>query len=164
MLFGQSVFQSVLTRLNEEEEEAVEAKADTLAFRVSGLNTSFVAETPVGSPASAAGAYFDVQADSTPAEPEAPEVASEPEPAPEPPEEPVIPEHLLRLSDAEIAEDLAIGPDDTAETLAEKRRRFAKDNHPDRIAAAFRDNATLRMKTANLLVDRALKDLYWRSS
>lgn len=163
MLFGQSVFQSVLTRLNEEEEEAVEAKADPQAFRVSGLNTSFVAETPAGSPASAAGAYFDIQADSAPL-PEAPDATHEPEPAPEPPEEAVIPAHLLRLTEAEIAEDLAVGPEDTAETLAEKRRRFAKDNHPDTVAAAFRDKATLRMMTANLLVDRAIKDLYWRSS
>lgn len=161
MLFGQSVFQSVLTRLNEEE-DAAEAEADPQAFRVSGLNTSFVAETSAGSPASAADAYFDVQADSAPSKPEAAEVVSAQ--APEPPEEAVIPAHLLRLSEAEIAEDLGIAPEDTAETLAEKRRRFAKDNHPDTIAVAFRDNATLRMMTANLLVDRAIKDLYWRSS
>lgn len=162
MLFGQSVFQSVLTRLNEE--DAAKAEADPQAFRVSGLNTSFVVETATGSPASAAGAYFDVQADSAPLEPAATEVADAPAPEPEPPEEPVIPAHLLRLTEAEIAEDLAIGPEDSAETLAEKRRRFAKDNHPDTIAAAYRDNATLRMMTANLLIDRAIKDLYWRSS
>ena len=164
MLFGQSVFQSVLSRLNEEE-NALEAEADTQAFRVSGLNTSFVAETAAGHPGNAADAYLDVQADGTLPASDTPAVAAdEAAPPPEPAEDPVIPAHLLRLSEAEIAEDLALGPEDTAEMLAEKRRRFAKDNHPDRIAAAFRENATLRMKTANLLVDRAIKDLYWRSS
>jgi hypothetical protein len=162
MLFGQSVFQSVLTRLDEE--DAVKTEADPQAFRVSGLNASFVAETAVGSPTSAADAYFDVQADGMPAQAEATDASDAPAPVPQPPEEPEIPPHLLRLSEAEIAEDLAIGPEDTAETLAEKRRRFAKDNHPDTIAVAFRDEATLRMTTANLLVDRAIKDLYWRSS
>ena len=104
-------------------------------------------------------AYLELQTDMPPP---VPETRPEP-PAPEP-EPPPVPAHLLRLSEGEIAEDLALGAADTAGTLAEKRRRFAKDNHPDRVPEIFRDKATLRMKTANLLIDRAVKDLYWRSS
>ena len=158
MLFGQSVFQSVLTRLNEEEKQE-EAEPASSPFRVAGLNTSFVAATvdapsTVGS--AGASAYLDYLADpgELPSSKEEDQLrAAEP-----------VPEHLLRLSAEEIASDLGITPDDTAETLAEKRRRFAKENHPDLVPAALRDNATLRMKTANLLIDRAIKDLYWRSS
>ena len=160
MLFGQSVFQSVLTRLHEEEKQE-EAGPASSPFRVAGLNTSFVAATvdapsTVGS--AGASAYLDYLADpgELPSSKEEDQLrAAEPEP---------VPEHLLRLSAEEIAADLGITPDDTAETLAEKRRRFAKENHPDLVPAALRDNATLRMKTANLLIDRAIKDLYWRSS
>lgn len=157
MLFGRSVFQTVLTRLEEEsgEEPATESGP---AFRVAGLNASFVAATPEVSPgasASVAGAYLDVLAE--PPVPQ-PEVAAEPDIAP------VIPPHLLRLSEREIAEDLAITAADTAETLAERRRRFARENHPDGVAAPFRDNATQRMKIANLLIDQAIRELYWRSS
>ena len=148
MLFGQSVFQSVLTRLDEEKQED-EPQAEAAVFRLSGLNAGFVAATEETAPFGSSGAgdaYLEMLADKPP------------------PEEPTVPEHLLRVGEAEIAEDLALGPDETAETLAEKRRRFAKDNHPDRVPEAFRDNATLRMKTANILIDRAIRDLYWRSS
>ena len=158
MLFGQSVFQSVLTRLHEEEKQE-EAGPASSPFRVAGLNTSFVAAT-VDAPSTVgpagASAYLDYLADpgELPSSKEEDQLrAAEP-----------VPEHLLRLSAEEIAADLGITPDDTAETLAEKRRRFAKENHPDLVPAALRDNATLRMKTANLLIDRAIKDLYWRSS
>jgi hypothetical protein len=105
-------------------------------------------------PARAGDAYLDILADAPPPEPELPEAAAPPS----------IPDHLLRLSEPEIAADLALSPNETVETLAEKRRRFAKDNHPDLVPEELRDNATLRMKTANLLIDRAVKDLYWRSS
>jgi len=158
MLFGQSVFQSVLTRLHEEEKQE-EAGPASSPFRVAGLNTSFVAAT-VDAPSTVgpagASAYLDYLAGpgELPSSKEEDQLrAAEP-----------VPEHLLRLSAEEIAADLGITPDDTAETLAEKRRRFAKENHPDLVPAALRDNATLRMKTANLLIDRAIKDLYWRSS
>ena len=75
---------------------------------------------------------------------------------------PQIPPHLLRVTQEEIAEELAITAGDTEATLAEKRRRFAKANHPDGVAPEFRDNADIRMKTANLLIDTAIKGLSWR--
>ncbi|MCJ8519501.1 hypothetical protein ABID21_002271 [Pseudorhizobium tarimense] len=158
MLLGQSVFQSVLTRLDEEKQED-EPPAEGAVFRVPGLTSGFVAatkETVAFGSSGAGDAYLEMLADKPPPEPDPPAEA--------PRKEPFVPEHLLRISDAEIAEDLALTPDETAETLAEKRRRFAKDNHPDRVPEALRDNATLRMKTANILIDRAIRDLYWCSS
>ncbi|CCF20223.1 conserved protein of unknown function [Pseudorhizobium banfieldiae] len=164
MLVGQSLFQSVLTRLDEEGKQD-EDGTDQPTFRQAGLKTAFVAATTEADTDSEAtghaarDAYLDLLED-------IPEPETEPmgeQVTEQPPEEPTPP-HLLRLAEAEIAEELAVSQTDTAETLAEKRRRFAKDNHPDRVPEALRDNATLRMKTANLLIDRAIKDLYWRSS
>ncbi len=161
MLVGQSLFQSVQTRL-EEEDRREDGTSAAPAFRLAGLGAGFVASTAEEDAPDAAqvpDAYLELLSDMPPP---VPETRPEP-PAPEP-EPPPVPAHLLRLSEGEIAEDLALGAADTAGTLAEKRRRFAKDNHPDRVPEIFRDKATLRMKTANLLIDRAVKDLYWRSS
>ncbi|MGK6312591.1 hypothetical protein [Neorhizobium sp. DT-125] len=155
MLFGQSVFQSVLTRLREEQDEEVAEGTET-GFRIKGLGLGFVAPTNEGP--SAAGdteAYFAFL-------PELPELE---QPAPdeeEPAAAPPIPPHLLRLTVEEIAGELAITATDTEATLAEKRRRFAKANHPDGVAPEFRENANIRMKTANLLIDTAIKGLFWR--
>jgi hypothetical protein len=68
----------------------------------------------------------------------------------------------LRLTTEEIAAELAITATDTEATLAEKRRHFAKANHPDGVAPEFRENANTRMKTANFLIDTAIKGLFWR--
>ncbi len=164
MLFGQSVFQSVLTRLKEEQKDDEEAGVAEADFRIRGLGTAFVATTDTR-PASAevaADAYFAYLHD-------APEPAPAPETAipvtdadPAPAEEPVVPAHLLRLTEAEIAEELAIGTGDTEAALNERRRQFAKANHPDRVAPAFRDNATIRMQIANLLIDRAIRTSFLR--
>ena len=159
MLFGQSVFQSVLTRLDEEAKEG-DPRVEPPGFRVTGLNSGFVSateETTAMGHLGVSEAYLDLLGDAPPPpEPEPPVDAA--------PQELQIPERLLRLSETEIAADLALGPDETAETLAEKRRRFAKDNHPDLVPEIFRNQATLRMTTANLLIERAIRDLYWRSS
>nr|CAD6601736.1 molecular chaperone DnaJ [Rhizobium sp. Khangiran2] len=163
MLLGQSLFQSVLTRLDEEGKQD-EDGTDQPAFQA-GLKTAFVAATTEADTDSEAtghaarDAYLDLLADipEPEAEPRGEEETEQPDEEPTPP-------HLLRLAESEIAEELAVSQTDTVETLAEKRRRFAKDNHPDRVPEALRDHATLRMKTANLLIDRAIKDLYWRSS
>ncbi len=166
MLLGQSIFQSVLTRLKEEQRDEEDTAPDTADFRIRGLGAGFL--TPDGRPESAkadAGSYFDYLADWPASEPDRvtpSSVAATDEEAAPPPEKPVMPAHLNRLTEAEIAEDLAISSLDNEASLNEKRRKFAKLNHPDRIDAEFRDNATIRMKTANLLIDRALNALYWR--
>lgn len=167
MLLGQSIFQSVLTRLKEEQKDDEETPPEGSDFRIQGLGAGFL--TPDGRPEAAkadAGSYFDYLSDWPAEEPDAqrPQANASPEAVKveQPPEKPVMPAYLERLSEEEIAEDLAISPKDTEASLNEKRRQFAKLNHPDRTEAEFRDNATARMKTANLLIDRAISSLYWR--
>lgn len=156
MLLGQSIFQSIVTRLEDEQQEAEEAAPEGADFRIRGLGAGFV--TPEGKPAAAeadTGAYFDHLADWLEQQPATEAVPSEAA-AQTSDETPVMPPHLARLAEAEIAEDLAISQKDSETALNEKRRQFAKLNHPDRVAPQFRENATIRMKTANLLIDRAL--------
>ena len=57
----------------------------------------------------------------------------------------------------EVAEDLALNDADSARILNEKRRLFARENHPDRVAEPFRANANRRMTLANRMVDEALR-------
>lgn len=152
MLFGQSLFQSVLERLKEEAEVVEEPSAGS--FRIHGLGASFVTEEVRDSTAEMERGqwlYREMMEAAPP--PLAPEV-SEPEAANAPPSPPV---HLMRQSPDEIATDLDIRPSDTAAVLAEKRRAFARLNHPDSVAPDFRDLATTRMKIANLLVDEAIR-------
>jgi hypothetical protein len=78
------------------------------------------------------------------------------EPLPEIEPEPVMPPHLARTALSDIAAELAISPTDTIQSLSDKRRGFAKANHPDRVHPLFRDNATKRMTLANLLIDEAI--------
>lgn len=151
MLFGKSLFQSVVERLAEEAEEADPAPVVS-AYRVSGLSTGFVAESVDHAPTEAfrLDAYLALM----------PDPMAEPMPAPPaPPARPVLPDHLARLAIEEIAEDLDLKADDDRERLGEKRRAFARHNHPDRHHPDFRDKATTRMKIANLLVDEAMRRL-----
>ena len=143
MLFGQSIFQSVLERLKAE----ADAESDedvSVSHQIRGLNSSFVAtsiEPPPADGARLQQAYRDYMPEEKP-------------PAPK-----RMPAHLTRISPADVALELDIRPADTAATLADKRRSFAKANHPDGIDPLFRDNATIRMKTANLLIDEAIRRL-----
>lgn len=165
MLFGQSVFQSVLERLKAEEgEEGDEAGDQPAAYRVRGFATGLAFDVMEGASAAAGQkpgqAYFDnLEFDAPPPAPEAPLAEPEPEPEPAPEPEPVMPEHLSRIAPAEIAAELAISSADTVSSLGEKRRSFAKANHPDRVLPQFRDNATRRMTLANLLIDEAVRRL-----
>lgn len=144
MLFGKSLFQSVVERLAEEAEEAGDPPPDP-AYRISGLSSGFVAESVEAAPPQA----FRLDA----------YLALMPDPEPENTEAPVVPVHLTRLTIAEITEDLGLRADDDRDVLADKRRAFARLNHPDRQQAVFRDQATTRMKIANLLVDEAIRRL-----
>lgn len=148
MLFGKSLFQSVVERLAAEAEESG-APEEPKAYRVSGLSTAFVAESVEHAPAAAVrlDAYLALMPD--------PEAV----PADVPPEPPAMPDYLARLSIEEIAEDLDLKSGDDRDSLGEKRRAFARSNHPDRHHALFRDHATTRMKIANLLVDEAIRRL-----
>jgi hypothetical protein len=147
MLFGKSLFQSVVDRLDDEAEE--QPVTEEQAFRIKGLSTGFVAEPDL---AAAPGtgvdqrldAYLFLMPEDLPPE------------EPEPPAPPPPPAWAGRLSPQEIAEDLGIDPSDDRDRLQERRRRFARENHPDRVAADYRDAATLRMKIANGLIDEAI--------
>lgn len=141
MLFGKSLFQSVVERLAE---EADGPPADP-TYRISGLSSGFVAESVEAAPAQA----FRLDA----------YLALMPDPEPENTEPPAVPAHMARLTIAEITEDLGLRADDDRDALADKRRAFARLNHPDQQPAAFRDKATTRMKIANLLVDEAIRRL-----
>lgn len=152
MLFGKSLFQSVVDRLGEEADEVSEA--DDKAFRISGLTTGFV-------PAPLEAVHVDRSAPR--AEPELDQrldaylfLMGEAE-EPKPPEPPPPPAWLDRLSPEDVAADLGLHPSDDRERLQERRRAFARDNHPDRVDADYRDAATQRMKLANQLVDEALQ-------
>jgi len=146
MLFGQSIFQSVLERLKEEDAGEAEEPA---ARRVSGFTTGLAFDVMEGVSAASqrvGEAYFD-------------NLGAEPAIEAPPPPEPAMPAHLARIAPEEIAAELAISSADTQQTLNEKRRAFAKANHPDGVAQPFRDNANRRMTIANLLIDEALRRL-----
>lgn len=154
MLFGQSLFQSVLQRL--QDEAADEAGEDIpRSHRISGLGSGFVWESAGPSNADlnrTRDLYLDLMPD---------EVEEQKEPAPkhDPVPEPVMPDHLARTAPMQVAEDLALSPTDTLAVLTEKRRSFARANHPDGVADPFRDKATMRMQIANLLIDEAIARL-----
>lgn len=153
MLFGQSLFQSVLDRLKAEDDETIDAPP---AGRVSGLNTGLAFNVMEGVSASSARpgqAYFD-NLEFSAAE-KTVETSTTPSPEIEP--APVMPEYLGRITPEEIAAELDISARDTVQSLGEKRRAFAKKNHPDSVDPPFRENATKRMTVANLLIDKALR-------
>ncbi|ARQ59461.1 UNVERIFIED_ORG: hypothetical protein GGE64_002122 [Rhizobium etli] len=152
MLFGQSIFQSVLERLKAEDETAEDEAGSPAAHRVSGLGTGLAFDVMQGVSVASqrvGEAYFDNL------DLDAAGLTEKPEPVPDP--EPVMPEHLTRTTLQEVAAELAISAADTPLTLSEKRRAFARANHPDGVALPFRDNATKRMMLANLLIDEALR-------
>ena len=147
MLFGQSVFQSVVERLDREAED--EPPVKEMPHGVRAFNSSVVFETATHGPSSAnvpLDSYLGFLEDE-------PAVV---EPLPEPK---TMPPHLARTSLSDVSDELAISDSDTAETLSEKRRSFAKLNHPDTTDAEFRENAALRMTAANLLIDQAIRFL-----
>ncbi|WP_159950601.1 hypothetical protein [Rhizobium sp. 18065] len=144
MLFGKSLFQSVVDRLADEAEDEVEAPEPS--FRVTGLSTSFATERIAASPVNAGlrqDAYLFLMSQDQPAAIKAP----------------VKPPHLQRLTVEQIAEDLQLQDNDSRDILQERRRLFAKSNHPDTVHPDFREPANTRMKIANLLIDEAMRRL-----
>ncbi len=151
MLFGQSVFQSVVARLEREAEDRPEEEIATpfsarVIFDPGPIATSGIPDTePDNRPLSA---YLDVLEEMP---------ASNIEPKAEEPEPASMPDYLQKTSLADVSHELAINDNDTLESLSEKRRAFARLNHPDAVPAAFRENAHLRMTAANLLIDQAIR-------
>ncbi|MCL6707211.1 hypothetical protein M8R20_09380 [Pseudomonas sp. R2.Fl] len=152
MLFGKSLFQSVVDRLLAEAPEPEETGAPPPAGAPRGLAASFLAGATEAEDADRTAPRFDPYR-------EAALTAPPPPPKPTEPEKPPMPPYLKRLGEAEIAEDLGIAPGDDAGRLADRRRAFALLNHPDRVAQDYRAQATVRMTIANALVDDALQRL-----
>lgn len=147
MVFGKSIFQSVLDRLDTENQQ--DEGDEAAAFRMAGLNTGFVVEgighsTPVACQPDAAYLAFAADPASEAITPFGP---------------PQIPAHLARLKPEEIADELKISNADTIHSLSEKRRAFARTNHPDGVSVEFRANATQRMTIANQLIDVEIRRL-----
>ncbi|WP_018236512.1 hypothetical protein [Ensifer sp. BR816] len=145
-MFGMSVFQSVLERLKSEEALEGDSEAETSDGLQSpiGRSPAFVVDTPASTTAAfcaVESAYRDLAAS---------ERADRP---------PAMPDHLKRTGLADVAAELGLGEAETSLTLAAKRRRFAAANHPDRLPPEFRENATIRMKLANMLIDEASRRL-----
>lgn len=161
-MFGKSLFQSVLERLDAEHPRE---DAETVTHGgIRGFNAGLAFDTePATGGEAVRQAYADMAApitrkpQPTPTPAPVPRMAAPVPPAPPPPLK--RPAHLDRLTPLQIAEDLRISDTDTPSTLAEKRRAFANRNHPDRHAPIDRDAATTRMTIANMLVDEALRRL-----
>jgi hypothetical protein len=150
-MFGMSVFQSVLERLKaEEDEDGAAEDRQAPSANIRGLNGGFVgnlAAPGMTDSGAVQRAYFDTASD---------EMLAPAKPQPKP----VMPEHLHRIRPEQIAADLGLTETETLQGLADKRRRFAAGNHPDRHHPEFRANATVRMKIANMLIDEAQRRLH----
>ncbi|MEQ1715876.1 MAG: hypothetical protein ABL907_07820 [Hyphomicrobium sp.] len=57
------------------------------------------------------------------------------------------------IDPASIANELGLNADLNIEAVAKIRRDFAQRNHPDCVGPDLRDVATIRMQTANALLD-----------
>lgn len=152
MIFGQSLFDAVLDRLAEEQDDDAEASTPA-SIGVRGLNAGFVSAS-VGVPMPEGegrlhDAYFDFA--------DGPPIRMEPQE--EPAFERLEARTFSRLTPQDVAEDLKLSEARSAEALQSLRRAFARRNHPDMVGEEWREQATLRMKIANLLIDEALKRL-----
>jgi hypothetical protein len=147
-LFGKSLFETVLAGIDARQEEEDEAD-DPSEPVIRGLNGGFVGRSFHGD--HVADADPAAQFENFVAEREPEPVAEAPEPKPE------KPMWLNRLTDDEIAEDVGLSSALTKHQLQEKRRQFARENHPDRVSTEYQAIATLRMMVANQLIDKALK-------
>jgi len=138
-MFGKSLFETVLEGLS----EPVEEEEDEVSVPVRGFNGGFVGRDWSAKP------EIDID----------PSLLFDGFPPDPIPVEPVIPEWIGRLSNEEIAEDLALRDCRTEQDLRDRRRMFARDNHPDRVPPDYTNQATHRMMIANQLIDAALAKL-----
>jgi hypothetical protein len=135
-VFGKSLFETVLDGLG----EPVEADEDEVPAPVRGFNGSFVGRDWSAKP-------------ETDIDPSLLFDGFPPDPVIV---DPVTPDWLGRLSDEEIAEDLALQDCRTEQDFRERRRLFALANHPDRVPPEYCEQATRRMMVANQMIDAAV--------
>lgn len=155
MILGQSLFDAVLDRLAEErEDEPTELDTGLSPAGIRGLNAGFVSAS-IGMPlpdgeSRLDDAYFDFGDDP---------LRRQDERGSQTDAETQNAGRFSRLTPQAVAEDLNLSEAHSADALNGLRRAFARQNHPDMIAEQWREQATLRMKIANLLIDEALKRL-----
>ncbi|MCF3638885.1 hypothetical protein LXM94_02740 [Rhizobium sp. TRM95111] len=153
MIFGQSVFETVVARLAAEAAERepdVDGPAPSPWAPPAGLAGSIAAGKGFVFGRQAEAAYLDMAGATR-------ETGPEPAEPPAAPPEPELPPHLARVSPQDVAEDLALTGRESAEELAGLRRAFARANHPDSVHPRMRENATIRMKIANMLIDETMR-------
>lgn len=143
-VFGKTLFETVLDGLETDEEDAGEEQS---VRRMPDLGAAFLRAT-----SDAAGPdhgdFADLYSDFSEG---LPIVRQDFSPQP--------PVWLDRLSGVEIEEDLALSSCKTEPDLRERRRTFARANHPDMVHPDFRGPATTRMTIANRLIDDAISKL-----
>lgn len=141
-IFGKSLFETVLDGIEVEETEDDE----DVPLRRPRVTAHFLTDTSFSDRADARplGELYEDFGEPAPVEPELP-----PSPAP--------PAWLDRLSEQDVIDDLGLASGMTSAEIRDKRRAFARGNHPDRVIEEFRDAATIRMTIANRLVEAALR-------
>ena len=142
-VFGKTLFETVLDGMDMEEVDEGEEETPVRRPRVTA---HFLADTSFSDRADQRplGELYEDFGDPLSTEPVAP-------PSPEPPA------WLERLSERDVADDLGLAPSMVKAEITEKRRMFARANHPDRVTEEFREAATIRMTIANRLVEAALR-------
>ncbi|MBX9458437.1 MAG: hypothetical protein KL863_21700 [Rhizobium sp.] len=147
-VFGKTLFETVLDGIEVEATEEDEDDQDDqdIPVRRPRIVAHFLADTSYGERADERplGELYEDFGEPPTSEPDTP--------APPPP-----PVWLDRLSESSVGADLGLVAGMSRPEIREKRRLFARANHPDGVAEQFRDAATIRMTIANRLADEALR-------
>jgi hypothetical protein len=166
MILGQSIFDAVVDRLREEDETLLPENRQAWTG-IRGLNAGFVGADQTGdnwTDSNRVNQAYSAFDDDTPVSPNIlPDTEQQDAEEPAPSTDADVARYA-RLSPQEIAEDMGLSTSDTPADLQAKRRTFARANHPDLVPSVWRDEATTRMKIANLLIDEALKQAMLRPS
>lgn len=143
-VFGKSLFETVLDGLEPEEHEEEDAGP---ARRMTGLGATLLTGV-LDSDGPDRGDFADLYSDFGEG---LPVFAADAPPQP--------PAWLGRLSRDEISQELDLSTCKSEADLRERRRSFARNNHPDVVHPDFRGPATTRMTIANRLIDDAISKL-----
>lgn len=141
-VFGKSLFETVLDGMDADEAD----EDEEVPVRRPRVTAHFLADTS-----------FTDRAEKRPLGELYEDFGTFPSAEPEPPSLPGPPAWLDRLSEQHVIDDLGLAPGMTKAEIRDKRRVFARSNHPDHVVEEFRNAATIRMTIANRLVEAALR-------
>lgn len=172
MIFGKSVFQSVVDRLQDERDlqEDDHGENPTMPNRPY-IKTDFLAAQSMVTPsveehiavdhASAYRTYDLPQEDLVLPSGDKPEDVCANAPPLQIEEKSSEPSkdfsYLQRTSKQDLESELKLRSIKSLASLQELRRKFARENHPDTVPEEYRDLATMRMTQANQLIDDEIK-------